>query len=219
MSFGLRFINANNEVTLDSEFARLVVLQRGNWNAGGGVGRRVVIALDPVVTTEEPPLIFVRPNASTVFQFCLVNGSSGNWTSFSFTTSNTPGGNWFSAAFKSVPVASYGLRLWSATSTLLFDSGTPCAKFTNYIAGWSFLGTTQISPGRYRYTWSAGTDLNSGQFMMLNCIAMDMAGTQSRQGSIAATWDSGGSRIVLSAEGVDLPSAQYRTIIFGKPEI
>lgn len=35
MSFGLTFVNGSDVVTLDSEFARLVVLHKGSFTNGG----------------------------------------------------------------------------------------------------------------------------------------------------------------------------------------
>ena len=215
MTYGLTFTNNDNVVTLDSEFARLVILDSGTWGGSGGIG----IAFSSVITTDEPPLVFVRPDQDDYFAFCLVQGEPGNWHAFRFNTlkGSHSSGKWFIAAFKSSPIADYGLRLWDANSKIIFDSGTPCAQFSRTISAWNYLGAEQTQPGVYRYSWSAFSPLNTGDYMLLNNIAMDMAGTVSRQGVVQAVWDYGGNRLVIQATGVDLPTAQYISVVFAKP--
>lgn len=215
MSYGLSFTNNSNVVVLDSEFSRLSVLEKGTWN---GQGSGVVVNFSATITSVEPPLVFVRPDQSNVFCFCLVRGSAGAWTGFSFsgTAGVATSGKWFSAAFQSKPVAKYGLRLWDATAKVIFDSSAPCAQFTRNITSWTYLGATQTSQGVYRYFWTAPSPLSGGDYMLLNNIALDMAGVVSRQGNMYATWEYNNDRLVISAIGVDLPSAQYIPVVFAK---
>ena len=151
MSYGVTFTNNSDVVTLDSEFSRLVVLEKGAWS---GSGSGVSVPFAKTITTDEPPLVFVRPDAGNGYvYFCLILGSSGAWTGFSFGANrNLPStGKWFAGAFASQPTATYGLRLWDASSKLLFDSGTPCAQFTRTITGWTYLGSTGDPPGSGQY--------------------------------------------------------------------
>lgn len=213
MSYGVRFTNSNNTVTLDSEFARLTVFGKGAWSGTNSIS----IAFPKIIDTEEPPLIFVRPDQSNTFCFCLVIGSANSWTGFSFRTNgNFSSGKWFASAFKSQPTASYGFRLWDGSGKMLFDSGNPCAQFTRTISSWSYLGSSQTSQGVYLYSWAANAPLTSGDYMLLNNIAMDMAGVVSRQGNMYALWDYGNNRVVMQAVGVDLPSAFYMPVVFAK---
>lgn len=53
--------------------------------------------------------------------------------------------------------------------------------------------------------------------MLLNNIAMDLAGTTSRQGNLYAIFDYANDRIVMQAVGVDLPTALYLPVVFAKP--
>lgn len=218
MSYGVTFTNNSDVVTLDSEFSRLVVLEKGTWS---GDGSGIFVPFANAVTTDEPPLVFVRLDQSNLLSFCLVAGSSGNWTGFSFKgiSGTATSGKWFSAAFKSEFKATYGLRLWDGTSKLLFDNGTACAQFTRTITSWSFLGSEGYPPGsgRYRYSWTAPSQLDTGDYMMLNNIAMDMAGVVSRQGNMYAWWEYNNNRIVIQAVGVDLPAAMYMPVVFAKP--
>ncbi|NMY81287.1 hypothetical protein HBO01_21620 [Pseudomonas rhodesiae] len=216
MTYGASFKNNSDIVTIDSEFSRLVVLEKGTWS---GTGAGVFVPFAKTVTTSEPPLVFVRPSQSNLLCFCLIQGSSGAWTGFSFSgiVGTATSGAWFSAAFMSQPTASYGLRLWDGSAKLLFDNGTPCAQFTRSISSWTYLGATQTSQGVYRYSWTAPSSLSSGDYMMLNNIAMDMAGVVSRQGNMYAVWEYQNNRLVMQAVGVDLPSAFYMPVVFAKP--
>ncbi|WP_231421721.1 hypothetical protein [Pseudomonas sp. Leaf59] len=215
MDYGASFKNNSDVVTIDTEFSRLVVLEKGTWS---GTGSGVFVAFAKTVTTSEPPLVFVRPGQSNTLCFCLIQGSAGAWTGFSFRgiVGVATSGSWFSAAFMSFPTANYGLRLWGDSTKLLFDNGTPCAQFTRSITSWTYLGATQTSQGVYRYSWTAPSSLSSGDYMMLNNVAMDMAGVVSRQGNMYAVWEYQNDRLVMQAVGVDLPGAFYMPVVFAK---
>jgi hypothetical protein len=216
MSFGLTFTNNNDVVTLDSEFARLVVLHKGSWtNGGGGAG----VSFPSVITSSDPPLVFVRPSSSCTMCFCLINGSPGAWTGFSFSgiAGQAYSGTYFAAAFKASPVGTFGLRLWDGASKLLFDSSNPCAKFTKTITSWTYLGSSPTSQGASMLSWTAYTPLNTGEFMLINNIAMDVAGGTSRQGNQYAVWDYGNNRLVMQVVGVDIQTTLYTPIVWAKP--
>jgi hypothetical protein len=215
MSFGLTFVNDSNVITLDSEFSRLVIIAKGTYSGSGGAS----VGFSSTVTSPEPPLVFVRPNQSNTLCFCKITGSPGAWTGFSFTGIVGVGtsGIWFSAAFQSKPVANYGLRLWDSSSKLLFDNGTPAAQFTRTITSWTYLGSEQTSQGVYRLSWTAASPLNTGDYMLLNNIAMDVAGSTSRQGNQYAVWDYGNNRLVMQVIGVDIQTTLYTPVVWAKP--
>lgn len=217
MSFGLTFKNNNDVVTLDSEFSRLVIIESGTWVTNSS--NNTPIFFSKVITTTEPPLVFVRPDVTNTFYFCQIIGTPNNWTAVSFYTGLVNGtGKWFAAAFQSTPTATFGLRLWDAGSKLIFDNGTPCAQFTATITNWAYLGSTQTSQGVYRLTWTpnGGFPLSNGDYLMINNIALDMAGLVSRTGNMYALFDYANNRLILQAVGVDLPSAQYLPVVFAK---
>lgn len=216
MTFGVTFTNNSDVVVLDSELSRLVVLEKGTWS---GDGSWMGVAFSKTITTAEPPLIFVRPDQSNIFCFCVVLGSSGAWTGFSFHggVGRPISGKWFAAAFKSEPTASYGFRIWDANSKLLFDSGTPCAQFTRSISSWTYLGGSSDPQGQDRLSWTAPSPLSSGDYMLLNNIAMDIAGSTSGQGNLYALWEYQNDRLVIQAVGVDLQIYLYIPIVFAKP--
>ena len=53
--------------------------------------------------------------------------------------------------------------------------------------------------------------------MLLNNVAMDIAGSTSRQGNLYAIWNYVDDRIVMQAVGVDLQMTLFIPIIFAKP--
>lgn len=215
MPYGLNFINSSDTVVLDSEFARLVVLARGTYGGSGGAS----VGFPFTITSAEPPLVFVRPAQSNTLCFCKISGSPGAWTGFYFTGIAGVGtsGSWFCAAFQSAPLAKFGLRIRDGGSRLLFDNGTACAQFTRTISSWSYLGAEQTSQGVYRLSWTANTPLNTGDFMLLNNIAMDVAGSSSRQGNQYAVWQYESNRLVMQVIGVDIQTALYTPVVFAKP--
>ncbi len=215
MSYGVAFTNNSNKVILDSEFSRLVVLEKGTWS---GTGSGISVQFSKVVTTAEPPLIFVRPGLSTTFCFCSVQGSSGAWTGFSFmgVVNQTTNGSWFIAAFKAELTAKYGFRIWDGSGKLLFDSGTPCAQFTRTISSWTYLGSSSDGQGQSILRWTAPSPLSSGDYMLLSNVAMDIAGGTSRQGNLYAIWEYQNDRLVMQAVGVDLRVALFIPVVFAK---
>jgi hypothetical protein len=216
MSFGIQFSNNNDVVVLDSEFSRLVVLHKGSWvNGGSGAS----VSFPSVITSSEPPLVFVRTSQSCTMCFCLVNGSPGAWTGFSFRgiVGESSSGTWFCAAFQSSPTATYGFRIWDGGGKLLFDNGTPCAQFTRTITSWTYLGSTSTGQGTSRLSWTAGSPLNTGDYLLLNNIAMDVAGGTSRQGNMYAVWDFANNRLVMQVVGVDIQTTLYTPVVFAKP--
>ncbi|QJI29895.1 hypothetical protein HKK55_14660 [Pseudomonas sp. ADAK18] len=217
MSYGLRYVNNNDVVTLDSEFSRLVVLEKGTWS-GFGSSSGNYVKFSKTITTAEPPLVFVRPTEPNTLYFCLVNGTQGAWAGFSFYTliGVATNGKWFCAAFESSPTATYGMRLWDGSSKLLFDNGTPCAQFTRSITSWTYLGSSQTGQGQTRLNWTAPSSLAGGDYMLLNNIAMDVAGLISRQGNMYALWDYANDRLIMQVVGVDISSTLYNPVLFAK---
>lgn len=215
-SYGARFTNSSDVVTLDSEFARLVVLDSGVWSGNGG---GMTANFSKVITSSEPPLFFVRPNNSVTFCFCTPQGSPGAWTGFTFrgVVGQASSGKWFAAAFKSEPTAVYGFRIWDRGGKLIFDSGTPCAQFTRTINSWTYLGASSDPQGQTVLRWTAPSSLAGGDYMLLSNIAMDVAGLISRQGNMYAVWEYNNDRLVMQAVGVDLSSTLYCPAVFAKP--
>ncbi len=207
MAYGVVFTNDNNVVTLDSEFSRLVVLQRGRYQGGA--------SFSPAITSTEPPLVFVRPDATTTFSYATISGTPGNWTGFSFLGGGV--GNYFVAAYSSTPTAIYGFRIWDGAAKLLFDSGTPAAQFTRTISAWTYLGSSSTGQGTTRSNWTAPSPLNNGDFMLINNIGMDVAGSSTRAAKLYCTWDYAANALSVYVVGVANSTSFFVSIVFAKP--
>ena len=53
--------------------------------------------------------------------------------------------------------------------------------------------------------------------MLLNNIAMDVAGLTSRQGNMYAVWEYALDRLVMQVVGVDISMTLYNPVVFAKP--
>lgn len=210
MAYGLTFTNSSDVVTLDSEFSRLVVLFSSRY-----VGSAV---FPYPITSVEPPLIFVRPDSNAVFQWIRITGSPGNWTGWVNSSSTSVAGTYFLAAYQARETSTYGMRLWDGSAKLLFDSGTPCAQFTSVVASWSFLGATNTSVGRWSYSWSAASPLITGDYMLINTIAMDLPGG-STYSKLSCSWDYANNRVLALLQNIgDYNGGSFfLPLLFAKP--
>jgi len=209
MSYGLTFTNNSDVVTLDSEFARLVVIHKGIYGPSGG-------DFPSVITSQEPPLIFVRPSTGG-FQWVSLKGSPGNWTGF-INGASGGSGSFFVAAYESTPTAQYGLRLWDGGAKQLFDNGTPCAQFTDVVTGWAYGGAANPSVGRWIYTFYASVPLNTGNYMLINNIAMNIPGGDTFS-LLSCYWDYANNRIVAQLQNIGdfNGSSFFLPLMFAKP--
>lgn len=209
MSHGLTFNNNSDVVTLDSEFARLVVIHKGIYGPAGG-------DFPSVITSQEPPLIFVRPSTGG-FQWVSLKGSPGNWTGF-INGASGGSGSFFVAAYESAPTAKYGLRLWDGDAKQLFDNGTPCAQFTDVVAGWAYGGASNPSVGRWIFTFYAAVPLNTGNYMLINNIAMNIPGG-STFSLLSCFWDYANNRVVAQLQNIGdfNGSSFFLPLMFAKP--
>lgn len=208
MSYGFQCINDSDVVTLDTDLSRLVILQSGRF-AGG-------VAFSPAITTVEPPLVFVRPDSTMTFQYVTISGSPGNWTGFSYIGGGA--GKYFCAAFMSRETDTFGMRLWDESTKLIFDSGTPCAQFTRTITSWTYIGSVGTGQtGVYRTSFTATSPLDTGDYMLINNIGMDVAGGSTRFAKLYCTWDTAGNRIVPFIIGVANMTSFFIPITFAKP--
>ena len=216
MTFGLSFTNVKDVVVIDSEFARLSVIAKGTYSGVGGAG----VNFPFTITSIEPPLVFVRPAQPNTLCFCKIAGSPGAWTGFTFVGIARVGtsGSWFCAAYEAKATADMGLRLWDGAGKLLFDNGTAAAQFTRTITSWVYLGAQAEAQGQYRLSWTSPlASLSNGDFMLLNNIAMDVAGSTSRQGNQYAVWDYANDRLVMQVVGVDINTTLYTPVVWASP--
>ena len=174
MSFGLTVRNDDSFIQIDSETPRLCSVFNGAYAATGDRVARV--AFPAAITTEEPPCIFIRNSpdrAHELYDGMTINGSAGNWTGFSISANNVswrPAGKWFAAVFASRTAAQYGLRLWSAAGSLVYDSGAAPVIMTRASHAWAYAGSTQHPPLGNAFYWVNGAlgPLKEDEYFMIN---------------------------------------------------
>ncbi|MFK3605919.1 hypothetical protein [Pseudomonas sp. AP19] len=215
MSFGLLFTNTSDVVTLDSEYSRLVILYYARFGEGGVKGA----VFKAPITSQEPPLIFAKPDGNGVFQWVRLLGGPGNWTGF-LNESTTTVGTYFLAVYESTPTASFGMRLWGGDNKLLFDSGTPCAQITRFITSWNLISYVNPSPGLWIYTWNTDAPLSAGDYMLINNIAFDIP-CNSTYGKLSCSWNYQSNKVSAQVQNIgDLnPNSFFVPLMFAKPII
>ncbi|WP_122559696.1 hypothetical protein [Pseudomonas viridiflava] len=224
MSFGLRFVNNSNVVTVDSEFARLTVLMSGTYAPNAESGLTAIVSFPSAINTQEPPLVFARPNTESgraVISSVIMYGSPGNWTGFQIRTRSTeflrPNGRWFAAAFKASRVASFGMRLFDAGGNVIFDSGTPCAIFTRAFQNWTFEFDQTLTIGSTNF-YSVPFDFPENEYILINSFAMSMVGGNNPGRILGCMWDFSARKLYATATGTSNPTAFYLPALFAKKE-
>jgi hypothetical protein len=223
MAFGLEFINNSNVVTLDSEYARLCVICSGRYlpNQEGGLGS--VTAFPVVITTQEPPLVFCRPDtvASGYASIVLARivGSPGNWTGFYVRAWNVnsaqPNGRWFAGAFQAKALAQFGLRLFGASSELLFDSDTPSAVFTRAFQNWTYRRTETLDIGSANI-YTVPTTFPEDEYLLINSFSMNMAAANTPGRMLGSRWVFSAGELQATTTGTSNPFAFYLPAVFAK---
>ncbi len=223
MTYGLEFTNDSNVVTVDSEFTRLVVLAKGTYQPTQESGLGSVTTFPRTITSQEPPLVFVRPSGSTgIAGLCLMRviGSPGAWTGFYVRAYNEntlqPNGAYFACGFAATALADYGMRIWDGSSNLLFDSGTPYARFTRSFQNWTYVKTDTTSQGQPRNYYRVNFNFPAGEYMLINTFSMPMLndGIQSR--SLYCWWDFAGGNLYALTVGLGNPFAFFLPAVFAK---
>ncbi|MEA1029400.1 hypothetical protein T3A99_12565 [Pseudomonas sp. N-137] len=223
MSYGVQFINNNNVVTLDSEYARLMVISSGRYlpNQDGGMGS--VTTFPVAVTSQEPPLVFVRPDTvNAIAGMCQVRiiGSAGNWTGFYMRAYNTSisnlNGRYFVAAFAAQAIAQYGVRMWGASGQLLFDSGTPSANFTRAFQNWSYVKNDLTDQGLTRIYYSVPFNFPQDEFLLLNTFGMNMTSGSGIPRNLYCWWDFPNNALYAITVAATNPTAFFLPAVFAK---
>lgn len=225
MTYGVEFTNNGDVVTLDSEFARLVVVSKGRFIPTQESGLGSTTNFERTITTQEPPLVFVRPDrVNAIAGLCLMQviGSPGNWTGFyvraySATTAQ-PLGDYFAAVFESANVAKYGIRIFNSAGKTIFDSGTPAAIFTASYQGWSYVTFDRDPQGLVRSYFSLPFDFGKNEYMMINNYGMD-ASSYARQQQVYCWWDFPGNRLWTIMTALTGLNVSYLPAVFAKMQV
>lgn len=224
MGYGVEFTNNSNTVVLDSVYARLCVICSGRYAPTQESGLGSVTTFPVVITTQEPPLIFCRPdNSSVPASISMVQpyGSPGAWTGFYLRTIDVnyaqPNGKYFAAAFQAKPLATFGMRLWDESGALIFDSGTPCAVFVRALQAWTFVSSTPNSAnGAYDNLYTVPTTYPANEYMLVNNFSMRMANGSTAGRIVKNIWDFSGSTMKAVLTGTSNPTAFYLPALFAK---
>jgi hypothetical protein len=194
MSFGFRSLNDGGVLQIDSETPVLSVIESGSYAPTGQEnGLASYITYHSPILTMEPPLFFIRPIGNTRTVFARPLGTPGNWTGFyirGYSSDFPQNGKWFCAAFIARATASFGMRLWAADRTILFDSGCPLVNVTDIIRTWSYSGQETVGAigevinwARFQYSFPAET------YLMINSFSMNLIGFDSRNVWPISRWD------------------------------
>lgn len=225
MTFGVQFTNGSDTVVLDSEYARLSVLFSGRYTPNSDSGRGTTVVFPAAVTTQEPPLVFIKPDATGLAGLTLfrVTGSAGNWTGFYFygqgigSTPSTPNGEYFVGAFVAAPTAAFGMRSWDATGKLIYDSGTPAALFTRAFQTWTYERTDQDSQGIYRNWYKVIDGLPAtNEFILANNFGMYMVTGNAAGRQVSLFWDFAANTLRAQTAQLSNPYVFWLSTIFAK---
>lgn len=222
MSYGLTFTNNSNLVVIDSEFARLNVICSGRYAPTQESGLGSTTSFPRTITSQEPPLVFCRPDSGGIAGLTAMQviGSAGNWTGFYVraydVNTNQPNGRYFAATFGAQPVSSFGLRLWDASSKLLFDSGTPNALFTRAFQNWSYVRSETTGTTSTLSFYSVPFNFPENEYLLINNFGMKMV-TGAASGRILKTlWDFNAGVLYAVTDGFSNPFAFFLPAVFAK---
>jgi hypothetical protein len=225
MTFGVQFTNNSNVVTLDSEFARLSVICSGRYAPTEESNLGSTTNFPVVITSQEPPLVFVRPDTTSIqsgLTLMRVNGSPGAWTGFYVRAFNAntaqPNGRYFAAAFKAQPIATFGMRIWDATGALIFDPGTTPALFTRSFQNWTYSNSVFISPNYFNY-YTVTFDFPTNEYMMINNFGMNLTAGGGSGRLLSCLWDFPAGKLWAVTVAASNPFAFYLPALFAKMNV
>lgn len=176
MTFGLVVKNESFYVQIDSETPRLCAVYNGRYLPSG---RFSYVIFPAPITTAEPPCIFIQNSPSRpddIYDGMTVNGGPGAWTGFTLSSNNTsylPTGKWFAAVFASKSTADYGVRIWGAEKSVIYDSGAVPIIFTRANHAWAYQGVVTVGSQGRGYAWRNALTgpLLSDEYFMINPLS------------------------------------------------
>lgn len=223
MTFGVTFTNNQNTVILDSEFASLCIIASGRYAPTQESGLGSVTYFPRVVTSQEPPLVFCRPDTvAAIAGLCQMQllGSAGNWVGFYVRaySANTaqPNGQYFVASFGAQPVATFGIRMWNAVGKLIFDSGCPAALFTRSFSNWTYVKSEQTATTSYRNYYSVPFNFPANEFLLINSFGMNLLSGDNVGRTIATWWDFPSSTLWAITDCFSNPYDFHLPAVFAK---
>lgn len=143
MTAGLLVLNDGGSVQIDEKFSALAFLAKGTSTQGTGVGSA------PTFTyAANSPVIMVAGSTGHAACIAQIDNGDGTWTFL--LNSDTTGDVmswWLFDAYSPASVAGAGLRVWDASSKLVFDSGWKILQYQDLISG-----TLAAVSGAHTYT-------------------------------------------------------------------
>ena len=202
MTYGLRVINDNNYIQIDSENPRLCAIHKGVYSSGSNTA---IINFPTPITTVEPPCIFLQNSPSRpgdLYDIMTVTGSAGNWTGFTLRANNVtwrPTGKWFAAVFASVANSQYGMRLWDNAGKIVYDSGATPVIVTKANHNWIYQGKVQFPGLGAGYYWvnELVAPLASDEYFMMNPFSRGAVGTTPIWANRGVRFDYSSSRLQM----------------------
>ncbi|MGC1328975.1 hypothetical protein [Pseudomonas sp.] len=221
MSFGFKSLNDSSYVQIDSDLPRLCMLEKGSYQA---VNSTVNVSFARVITTIEPPMVFIRPaitaGATELYRTTIILGSAGAWTGFQITSTNVnyqPAGSWFSAAFASRGTDAFGMRIFDASGAVIYDTGAPSVVVTNVLSTWTYIGQVGTPTGASYYCWTAGRALLAGEYYMLNVFSMALQNASAAASVCAVSIDYANNQTRLWGNGFTAwTNNGHRPVVFAK---
>ena len=224
MSYGIYFKNKSDVVVLDSEYARLSVIASGRYAPTQESNMGSTTYFGRVVTSAEPPLVFVRPDTvGAVAGLCLMRllGGPGAWTGFYVRawSNNTaqPNGRYFVAAFAAQATAQWGVRILDGTSKVIFDSGTPSALFTRAFQNWTYVKSERGPTGAWSNYYQVPFDFPQNEFLLINSFGMNLLSGGVVGRSLAVWWDFPGRNLYAITQAFANPYDFHLPAVFAKP--
>lgn len=141
--FGFRARNDGGVIQVSADRPYLSLHAEGSLALG--TAYQTVINFPTVCTTQQPPLIFVRPTWASQGENlsfkCGVIGSPGAWTGFRLVNGNTTQVSkldWFAAVWAPLTASgSYGMRIRDPSGNVCFHSSSQLVKFSRFITSWT----------------------------------------------------------------------------------
>lgn len=215
MSFGLSFVNQSDVVVIDSEISRMCVIESGRLFNNGDSSNTSTNMFARTITTQEPPFVFARPDVTSLYADVRIIGSPGAWTGFYLISRTGTGfapGSWFVCSFGAQAVSSFGLRLWGASSDLIFDSGTPAAIFTQAAQAWTYVRSEVGSQGIYTNYYTVGNNIGVNDYLMINNFSMRLLPKR----SIVCSWNVTTNTLSALTQASNNPYAFNMPALFAK---
>lgn len=202
MTYGLRVVNENSYIQIDSETPRLCAIHKGSYSSSSS---STVVTFPSPITTQEPPCIFIRNDPSRnddLYDRMYITGSAGNWTGFYLRANNVnmrPLGKWFAAVFASKASSQYGLRLWDGAGGIIYDSGASPVIFTKASQDWAYFGKVSFPTLGSAYYYGSGlvAPIAADEYFLINQFSRGVVST-------SGVWQDRGVRYNYNSQRLEM---------------